>query len=75
MNDLNHTRIRNLKQPVYVFQVIHEGRDTADASIIEVGNLYTSLSLSIDCRVILCENIWIERDLVKGSLGTVKNII
>jgi ATP-dependent DNA helicase PIF1 len=39
-----------------------------------VGNLHAKLRLSIGCRIMLLENVWVERGLVNGSLGTLRDI-
>jgi hypothetical protein len=42
---------------------------------MDVDNLHITISLSINCRIILCENIWTKQGLVNGSLSTVRDIV
>jgi hypothetical protein len=75
VNDLNHARMRDFNRPVYVFEVIYEGYKASEASLLKAGNLYMSFLFTINCRIMLLKNIWTKRNLVNGSLGTVRNIV
>jgi hypothetical protein len=67
--------MRDLGRPVYIFEAAYEGQKAAETNLINVNNLHTTISLSINCRIILYENIWTEQGLVNRSLNTVRDIV
>ena len=75
VDDYNHKRMRDLGRPVIKLDAIHEGRDAHKATKDEAGNLESVLHLSIGCRVMLSENIWVERGLVNGAMGALHDIV
>jgi ATP-dependent DNA helicase PIF1 len=75
VHQFNHERLRDLKRPVLAIHAIHEGRDTKDTKTEEACNLHAVLPISIGCRIMLVENIWVEQGLVNGAFGTVCDII
>ena len=73
--DFNHSHLRDLRQPMLKVTASHEGLKAAEASSDDAGNLHAELLLAIGCRIILTENIWVERGLVNGALRTVIDIL
>jgi hypothetical protein len=75
VRDFNQIRLRDLQQPIITVHATHEGYKADEASTEEAGNLHAIILIAIQSRVMLTENLWVERGLVNGALGTVHNII
>ncbi|KAH0826840.1 hypothetical protein AYO21_07253 [Fonsecaea monophora] len=75
VNEVNHARMRDLQQPVLKIMATHEGLKANEASSDAAGNLHAELPLALGTRIMLTENIWVERGLVNGALGTVRDIV
>ncbi|KAL1974029.1 hypothetical protein VTN31DRAFT_5589 [Thermomyces dupontii] len=71
----NEDRLRALGQPVLSISAVHEGNWASQASEDEAGNLHAYLCLSLRCQFMLTENIWVERGLVNGAIGTLEDIV
>jgi hypothetical protein len=72
----NHFRMRELNCLVLLVEASHTGGVPAErASTDEAGNLHKEMPLSIDTRIMLRENLWVERRLFNSSIGTVQDII
>ncbi|KAI1523525.1 hypothetical protein A1F96_08358 [Pyrenophora tritici-repentis] len=58
----NHRRLRELGRPVLLVNTSHSGGVPAErANTEEAGNLHKEIPISINARVMLRENLWIER--------------
>jgi hypothetical protein len=72
----NHYRMRELNHPVLLVEASHTGGVPAErATTDEVGNLYKWMPLSVNARIMLRVNLWVERRLFNGSMGPVREII
>jgi ATP-dependent DNA helicase PIF1 len=72
----NHSKLRDLNVPVVNVVASHTSHaKAAEVSTKEAGNLQPVLSLSINAKVMLTENIWVTQSLVSGRIGIVRNIV
>jgi hypothetical protein len=72
----NHYRLRQLKRPVLLVLASHSGGSAAEkADTDEGGNLHKEIPISINARIMLRENLWVERSLFNGSMGTIRDIV
>jgi hypothetical protein len=72
----NHYRLRQLKRPVLLVFASHTGGSAAEiADTDEGGNLHKEIPISINARIMLRENLWVERSLFNGSMGNIRDIV
>jgi hypothetical protein len=72
----NHFRLRELKRPMLMVSATHTGRRPAEnASTDEAGNLHSKMLVSINARIMLRENLCVERCLFNGSIRIIRDII
>ncbi|EED12032.1 conserved hypothetical protein [Talaromyces stipitatus ATCC 10500] len=73
--EFNHNCLRDISAPVLRVPATYQGSRAAQASTNEAGNLHAKIHLSIGCRVMLIEDIWIEHGLVNGAFSMIIDII
>jgi hypothetical protein len=71
-----HFRLRQLRCRVLLVNASYTGGLAAEnANTDEGGNLHKEIPISIDARIKLRENLWVERSLFNGSIGTIRDIV
>jgi len=72
----NHTNLRDLGVPVVNIVASHTGHPkAAETSTEDAGNLQAVLSVAINAKVMLTENIWVTQGLVNGRIGFVRDVV
>lgn len=72
---VNNEHLAKTGNPVALLQAIHEPNIALSASEDLTRGIPSKLYLSIGCRVMLRDNLWVKGGLVNGSLGTVRAIV
>ena len=73
--EFNYTRLRDTGCPVLPVHARHGSPSCASIDSEEFGGLVPTLLLTINCLIMLLENIWTECGLVNGSCGTLCNVV
>ena len=74
-NKYNHDSQRSSGQPIFKVLTDHSDPIAANASTAEAGHLDAYLDLSIGCKLMILENIWIERGIVNGTQCRLYDIV
>ena len=75
VHDYNALRLLSLQAPVASFESVHNCLRAQRADANQAYGLHRYLSLSEGARVMLRQNLWVQKGLVNGSIGTVHRII
>ena len=75
MQEHNDKILRNSNKPVVrILSINSQNIETSLSDDVDIG-LSSVLNISINTRVMLRTNLWVEGGLSNGTMGTVKNIV
>lgn len=73
--EYNHTRLRDSGKPVILCESLDFPAHGKSIPSTQAGNLEHRLGLSIGTTVMLTDNLWVERGLVNGTVGMVREFV
>ena len=71
----NNDVLSKNRLPVALIQAWHNNSTARHGTDEQAKGLYSKLYLSIGCRIMLRKNLCVEKGLVDGTLGTVRDIV
>ena len=75
VRDYNNDVLARNQSPVALIEASHNNATAMQGSDLQAQNLSRTLYLSENCRVMLRRNLCVQKGLVNGSLGVVRNIV
>jgi ATP-dependent DNA helicase PIF1 len=70
----NHSKIRDLQQPILPIHAIDTGVGASKATLDQCDTVL-KLCVCKDAKIMLLHNIWVEMGLVNGTTGTIEDVV